>query len=434
MRSLASGFTTGLLALCLVSFGLAAPLLAAGAPHIGWSRQFGTGIGEEAGAVAVDGSHNVFVGGNTWGSLFGPNAGLSDGFLRKYDYQGAVLWTTQFGTRKDDKVYDVTTDGSGGAYVVGYTGPLSRPGAHDTDAYVRRYDASGGLLWAKTFGTQADDSALGVAVDRSGNAYVGGRTVGSLFAANAGNADIFLCKYDASNNLVWGRQVGSAGSDWSQAHCLALDASGNIYIGGTTRGDLGGPNPNLYSQLFLIKYTPEGDLAWKKQYALSGNNSGGSLAANAAGKIGMTGCLDGAGEGWVSRLDTGGNVEWNTSLDFLGPGIDTYGYGLALDAGGGACIAAHAFRNDGDVLICGLDASGKYLWHLLQSTMYDEEAHDVAIDSWGRIYVVGYTDGSLFGVNPSPGCPQAFVEVLPEPATLSFLALGALAILGRRRA
>jgi hypothetical protein len=432
MRSLASGFTTGLLALCLVSFGLAAPLLAAGAPHIGWSRQFGTDTSDEATAVAVDGSHNVFVGGNTGGDLFGPNAGLWDGFLRKYDYQGTVLWTTQFGTRKDDKVYDVTTDGSGGAYVVGYTGPLSRPAAHDTDAYVRRYDASGGLLWAKTFGTQADDSAWGVAVDRSGNAYVGGWTAGSLFAANAGDADVFLCKYDASNNLVWGRQVGSAGWDWSPAHCVALDASGNIYIGGMTTGDLGGPNPNLYRQLFLIKYTPEGDLAWKKQYAQWSNSSGGSLAANAAGKIGMTGEWNGA---LANRLDTGGNVEWTTSLDFLGNGIDTYGCGLALDAGGGACIAGGVEGGNGrDVLIWGLDASGKYLWHLLQSTMYAEEAYDVAVDSWDRIYVVGWTDGSLFGVNPSPGCYQAFVEVLPEPATLSLLALGALALLGRRRA
>jgi len=433
MRSLASGSTTGLLALCLVSSGLAAPLLAAGAPHIGWSRQFGTGIGEEAGAVAVDGSHNVFVGGITWGSLFGPNAGGSDGFLRKYDYQGTVLWTTQFGTPKDDWVYDVTTEGSGGAYVVGYTGPLSRPGAHDTDAYVRRYDASGGLLWAKTIGTQADDSAFGVAVDRSGNAYVGGWTAGSLFAANAGDADVFLCKYDASNNLVWGRQVGSAGPDWSANHCLALDPSGNIYIGGLTTGDLGGPNPNLYRQLFLIKYTPEGDLAWKKQYAQWSNSSGGHLAANAAGKIGMTGEWNDA---LANRLDTGGNVEWTTTLDLLGNGIDTYGYCLALDAGGGACIAGGVDGgNSRDVLIWGLDPSGKYLWHLLQSTMYEEEAYDVAVDSWDRIYVVGYTDGSLFGVSPSPGgCRQAFVEVLPEPATLSLLALGALAILGRRRA
>jgi hypothetical protein len=273
-----------------------------------------------------------------------------------------------------------------------------------------------------------------VAVDRSGNAYVAGQTAGSLFAANAGDADVFLCKYDASNNLVWSRQVGSAGPDWSARHCVALDPSGNIYIGGATRGDLGGPNPNLLRQVFLIKYTPEGDLAWKKQYTQSFNNSGGSLAANAAGKIGTTGCIDGSGTALASRLDTGGNVEWTTRLDFLGSGFSTYGHGLCLDAGGGACIAADADGNNRDVLICGLNASGKYLWHLLQSTKYDEEAYDVAVDSWDRIYVVGWTDGSLFGVNPSPGYPQAFVEVLPEPATLSLLALGVLALLGRRRA
>jgi hypothetical protein len=136
----------------------------------------------------------------------------------------------------------------------------------------------------------------------------------------------------------------------------------------------------------------------------------------------------------ANRLDTGGNVEWNTSLDFLGPGVSTYGYGVALDAAGGACIAGEAYGNDPDVLICGLDASGKYLWHLLQATSQHERAYDVAVDSWDRIYVVGYTEGGLFGGLPTPRYSDAFVEVLPEPATLSLLALGALALLGRRRA
>jgi len=432
MRGLASGFTTGLLALFLVSSGLAAPLLAAGAPPIGWSRQFGTGMGEEATAVAVDGSHNVFVGGITAGDLYGPNAGLWDGFLRKYDYQGTVLWTTQFGTPRNDVVYDVTTDGSGGAYVVGYTGPLSRPSAHDTDAYVRRYDASGGLLWAKTFGTQADDSAWGVAVDRSGNAYVAGQTAGSLFAANAGNDDIFLCKYDSNNNLVWSKQVGSAGGDWAGRHCVALDPSGNIYISGGTEGNLGGLSLG-YKSMFLIEYTPDGNLAWKKQYDEGQAAAGEGLTADASGHLFVSGAL---AHGAVRRLDTDGNIQWIRATygsSMFPSGAPTWAYAVAVDGAGNACLAGETLHLYQDVTVWQVDTGGNPLWGLVQAASEEDRAYDVAIDSWDRIYVVGYTDGSLFGVNPSPGNPQAFVEVLPEPAALSLLALGALALLGRRR-
>jgi hypothetical protein len=434
MRSLARGFTTGLLlALCLVSFGLAAPLLAAGAPPILWSRQFGTATADEATAVAVDGSHNAFVGGNTAGDLYGPNAGLWDGFLRKYNYQGAVLWTTQFGTPESDKVYDVTTDGSGGAYVVGYTGPLSRPGAHDTDAYVRRYDASGGLVWTQTFGSQADDSAYGVAVDRSGNAYVAGQTAGSLFAANAGSADVFLCKYDANNNLVWGRQVGSAGGDWAGRHCVALDPSGNIYISGGTDGNLGGLSPG-YNCMFLIKYTPEGNLAWKKQYDEGQWAAAEGLTADTLGHLFVSGSV---AWGAVRRLDTDGNIQWiraTYGYSMFPGGAPSRAVAVALDGAGNACLAGENSDLNYNAAIWQVDASGNPLWGLVQATSQEDRAIDVAVDSWDRIYVVGWTDGSLFGVNPSPGYRQAFVEVLPEPATLSLLALGGLALLGRRRA
>ena len=83
--------------------------------------QFGTPSGDSGFAVAVDASGNVYVAGSTNGDLGGPNAGLSDGFARKYDPFGTPLWTQQFGTSSGDRISASAADASGNLYVVGET-------------------------------------------------------------------------------------------------------------------------------------------------------------------------------------------------------------------------------------------------------------------------------------------------------------------------
>src|SRR5712691_3634240 len=76
---------------------------------------------------------------------------------------------SQFGSRAYDEAWGVTVDASGG-YAVGYTlgafqGQHARGGR---DAFVRKYDANGKVVWTRQFGTSADDSAYQVAADNSG--------------------------------------------------------------------------------------------------------------------------------------------------------------------------------------------------------------------------------------------------------------------------
>src|SRR5512147_1523414 len=64
-----------------------------------WSRQFGTTRFDQANAIAVM-DFNVYVAGDVIGALPGqvdefPN--VRSAFVRKYDRQGTVVWTRQFG-------------------------------------------------------------------------------------------------------------------------------------------------------------------------------------------------------------------------------------------------------------------------------------------------------------------------------------------------
>src|SRR3989454_5558413 len=79
--------------------------------------------------------------------------------------------------------------------------------------------------------------AVGIAVDASG-VYVAGSINGTLPGqTSAGSCDAFLRKHDTSGNVLWTRQFGTSGED--EAIAIAVDASG-AYVAGRTSGALPG--------------------------------------------------------------------------------------------------------------------------------------------------------------------------------------------------
>src|SRR5262249_13034014 len=137
--------------------------------------------------------NNILVAGDTGGALAGTNQGFSDAFVRKYDSAGNALWTSQFGTTKEDIASGVATDVSGNVFV---TGSSYSPGVSNAaNALLRKYDPSGNLLWQKTIDSAADDYGYAVGADSLGNSYVAGSTYGSLAGPKLGgpfDSDAFL--------------------------------------------------------------------------------------------------------------------------------------------------------------------------------------------------------------------------------------------------
>src|SRR5687767_1579741 len=91
------------------------------------------------------------------------------------------------------------------------------------------------FLWAKRAGLWAYDMAHGISTDNSGNIYVAGKfemnaSFGSSTVICAGNHDIFLAKYDSTGAFQWVRTAG--GIDGDDAHAVASDGDGNVYITG----------------------------------------------------------------------------------------------------------------------------------------------------------------------------------------------------------
>jgi hypothetical protein len=163
-----------------------------------WTHQFGSPAPDAALAVAADASGNIFVAGNTDGAMPDQtSAGVDDAYVQKLSPEGAELWTTQFGTPLPDEAFAIAVDGTGNTFVAGDTmGTFpGQTNAGSGDAYVRKLSPAGTELWTIQFGSATADVAFGVAVDGSGNIFAAGATDGTLPGqTSVGNWDSFIVR------------------------------------------------------------------------------------------------------------------------------------------------------------------------------------------------------------------------------------------------
>ena len=69
----------------------------------------------------------------------------------------------------------------------------------------------------------SNDYAYGVATDSSGNVYVAGGTYGGLDGnTSAGNADLFVVKYNSSGTKQWTKQLGSSSHNYDYGSSIIL--------------------------------------------------------------------------------------------------------------------------------------------------------------------------------------------------------------------
>ena len=411
--------------------------------EVAWKAQIGTGASEYGSSVAVDTWGNAFITGQTRGNLGGVNAGGSDVYVSKFDSGGNELWTTQFGTSDHDRGYSVAVDASGNAYITGYTkGDLGGSNVGSYDVFVSKLDSGGNDVWTSQFGTSGEDIGNSLALDASGNVYISGQTLGDLGGPNAGSYDAFLSKLDSDGNEVWTSQFGTSAIDRSLS--VAVDASGNAYTSGYTGGNLGGPNVGD-KDAFLGKFDSAGNEVWTTQFGTSERDESWSVAVDASGNsfiIGRTrGDLGGPNAGdydvFLGKFNSDGNEVWTTQI---GTNALDWGQSVAVDAWGNAYITGYTKGdlvgpNAGgyDAFLSKFNSGGDEVWTTQFGTNDHDWGDDVVLDASGNIYLVGDTTGD-FG-RPYAGDMDPFLVKyeVPEPATLSLLMLGGLTVLRRRR-
>jgi hypothetical protein len=378
-------------------------------------RQFGTSAYESALGVATDGSGNVYVVGYTNGALAAAASNYNgDAFVRKYDLNGTVIWTRQFGNTSTTRATSVAADSAGNLYVAGYTGALLDTTYYGTDdAFVRKYDSNGNVLWTRQFGTTWTDHANGVAVDGSGYAYV----VGSAGTALTGTTDdapiAFIRKFDTSGGTLWTKQwANSSGNGVAYAVKAIGTGTGTVYVAGNTGGGE------------LRTFALNGTAGWIKSISGTISDSVYALAVLGSGEAFVTGTTSadlaatnaGSSDVFLRKFAANGDVLW--TAQFGTPDWEE-GDAVAVDGNGnsyvtGYTLGAIAGTNAGnsDVFFRKYSPSGSPLSTQQFGTTSNDHANGLAVDGSGNLYLAGDTEGAFVGMQA--GNADVFVrQILP---------------------
>ena len=232
------------------------------------------GLGDDAASsVAIDSAGNAYLTGTTSSVDFplnnaaqstpGGTAPFDDSFVAKFSADGsALLYSTYLGGSGADAAAGIAADGSGDAYVTGYTTSTDFPtknalqsainpnDPHKTDAFVSKIDTtqsgSASIVFSTYLGGSGSDVAFGITVDGAGNAYLAGGTTSVDFptTTNAlqptlgGYENVFVTELSADGSqLIYSSYLGGSGGD--SASALAVGSGGFprgpvIYLTGLT--------------------------------------------------------------------------------------------------------------------------------------------------------------------------------------------------------
>jgi hypothetical protein len=247
--------------------------------------------GDTGNAIAVDGDGDAYVTGQTYSTDFPVTqgafqtatkapSGSANAFVAKMNPAGtALVYSTYLGGsgsilggNPQDGANAIALDSAGDAFVAGqavstnfpvtqgaFQAGIDGPAPYAENAFVAELNPSGGaLLYSTYLGGSSRDSASGVAVDRSGNAYVVGSatstnfpvTPGAFQTTNNGSrqslSNVFVTKLNPTGTaLVYSTYLGGSGGQLSlmptlfrlagdAATGVAVDSMGDVYVTGNT--------------------------------------------------------------------------------------------------------------------------------------------------------------------------------------------------------
>lgn len=223
-----------------------------------WQRIIDRGYGyEEVDGVGSDDS-SIYVSGWSVGDT-SKNIDI-DAFIRRYDKQGNVLWSTYFGTDSTDHADGQLAMDDNYVYISGLYRGLPNPffiglSGFDGAAMVAKFAKKDGKL-VKFAGLTSSDTAYtdfenALGMVKSGNfLYVTGVTT-----IGKDNNQIFVAKVDVNLGVFWQRTWGGAATE--SARAITVDDSGNIWIGGLSNSSGAGSYDAV-----VLKYSNSGSLLY----------------------------------------------------------------------------------------------------------------------------------------------------------------------------
>ncbi|MFW9967025.1 MAG: SBBP repeat-containing protein [Candidatus Thorarchaeota archaeon] len=219
------------------------------------------------------------------------------------------------------------------------------------------------------------------------------------------------------------------GSDKDRSYHLALDAAGNIYVGGTTSSsDFPATDSYDYtwnggsSDCFVVKINTTGDVVYSTFIGGSDDDITGGIGVDSAGCVYLAGLTASANfptvdafddtleqtDGFVCKLNAAGDdLEYST---FLGGSLGDMVQGLAVSSDGVVCVVGITESSDfpivnaldnthngmDDCFVTKLSSTGSLVFSTFVGGSAWDDAYGVDMDVLGNAYVCGTSQSTDF--------------------------------------
>ncbi len=245
------------------------------------------------------------------------------------------------------------------------------------------------LDWAVSIGSSNSEISEDMIMDNNGYIYVTGSFTGTtdfdpssssynLSSNTSTNSDVFLAKYDSSNNLIWVISFGGSLSD--QGYRIQFDMNGNIVISGifynTCDFDPSSSTYNLTSvgkgDIFFARYSPSG--TFMNAFSFGGKNNS-----------------------FYNDFLFGFRIDNNNNIYATGVFSDT----IDFNPGSGVNII-NAFTAS-SIFVAKYTITGGYIWAKVvinNSGSNNIGVRDIELDGIGNFYLTGGFRGT-FDFDPS---------------------------------
>ena len=358
----------------------------------GSNQEFGS-------SIAVDGSGNAYITGQTLSNNYPTTSGAfqtsssdthGDAFITKLNSTGSgLVYSTYIGGSNEDYGNSIAIDTSGNAYIAGGTWSTNYPatsGAYQKtlggseDIIITKLNATGSaLIYSTLIGGSSQEYGNSIAIDGGGNAYITGITFSpnypktpGAFQTNSSDSygDAFITKINSTGSgLVYSTLIG--GSYAESGSSIAIDTVGNAYIAGITSSPnfptTSGAYKNTLSgvnDIFITKLNSTGS-------ALAYSTFIGGSAREAVGSI----AIDGSRNAYITGATESSNYPITSGAYQSNYGYGSYAYITKLNSTGSAPVYSTYIGGGGD---------------------FGDNGKSIAIDGSGNAYITGQTSSSLY--------------------------------------
>ncbi|WP_276133406.1 gliding motility-associated C-terminal domain-containing protein [Polluticoccus soli] len=267
---------------------------------------------------------------------------------------------------------------------------------HSRDIFLASYTQTGKLNWAFSIGSEQADGVLDMTIAPNNDIYIAGYFKDKMdFDPSSDTAEVpclgytgtttdeyggdgFVAKYSSAGAFYW---VVPIQSDYGEeVESVALDAEGNVYIGGQFKNLVDfDPSPSATATFnsvndgtaFLAKYTTNGQYQWAHTFGKPGITMTDNLIRAIA--------IDAQSNLYVAGVFQGVNNDFDPSP---------------------ANAATLSASGKYDALVAKYDKDGNYLWAINIQSESTDDALDIKLDKSGHLYVCGNVYGDTVDFDP----------------------------------